>query len=113
MQLGHSDRVTSIAFSPDGKTFVSGSADNTLKLWDVSTGKEIRTFRGHSGDVTSVAFSPDGKIIISGSGGLFDNTLKLWDVSTGKEIRTFRGHSDDVTSIALSHLCLHQYPLLG
>ena len=102
VQLGHSDRVTSIAFSPDGKTFVSGSADNTLKLWDVSTGKEIRTFRGHSGDVTSVAFSPDGKIIISGSGGLFDNTLKLWDVSTGKEIRTFRGHSDDVTSIAFS-----------
>ena len=102
VQLGHSDRVTSIAFSPDGKTFVSGSADNTLKLWDVSTGKEIRTFRGHSGDVTSVAFSPDGKIIISGSGGLFDNTLKLWDVSTGKEIRTFRGHSGGVTSVAFS-----------
>ena len=102
VQLGHSDRVTSIAFSPDGKTFVSGSADNTLKLWDVSTGKEIRTFRGHSGDVTSVAFSPDGKIIISGSGGLFDNTLKLWDVSTGKEIRTFKGNSDRVWSVAFS-----------
>ena len=56
---------------------MSGSGDKTIKLWDIETGKEIRTFEGHKDEVSSVAFSPDGEYIVSGSG---DNTLKLWDV---------------------------------
>jgi DNA-binding beta-propeller fold protein YncE len=97
--LGHADWVTSVAFSPDGKQVFSGSYDKTLKLWDVSTGREIRTFSGHSDIVTSVAFSPDGKQLLSGSE---DETLKLWDAATGREIRSFSGHSHYVTSVAFN-----------
>jgi len=90
----------SVSFSPDGKTFVSGGAfDNTVKLWDAATGREIHTLSGHSASVESVAFSPDGKTIVSGSG---DKTIKLWDVVTGREIRTLTGHSDVVMSVAFS-----------
>ena len=55
---------------------VSGSSDNTLKIWDADTGKEKYTLSGHSGGVGSCAFSPDGTTVLSGSG---DTTLKLWD----------------------------------
>jgi len=65
---------------------LSGSGDNTLKLWDVGTGEEVRTFEGHSKEVNSVIFSADGRYILS-SGG--DGTVKLWDASTSKEMRTF------------------------
>ena len=99
IQIGHADSVFSVAFSPDGKTALSGSYDNTLKLWDISTGKVIRTFEGHTNWVFSVAFSPDGKTALSGSR---DKTLKLWDISTGKEIRTFEGHTNLVFSVAFS-----------
>jgi WD40 repeat protein len=57
---------------------LSGGYDNTLKLWDVAAGKEIRVFTGHTGPVTSVAFSPDGRAVLSGSQ---DKTLKLWDLT--------------------------------
>ena len=66
--VGHSCMVLSVAFSPDGKTVVSGSRDNNIKLWSVETGQEIKTLVGHSNYVTSVAFSPDGKTVVSGSG---------------------------------------------
>ena len=67
MQTGHSSSVFSVAFSPDGKTLASGSLDFTVKLWDVSTGKELRTLEGHALEVYSVAFSPNGKILASGT----------------------------------------------
>jgi len=79
---GHSDFVMSVAFSPDGKRVVSGSWDDTIKIWDTETGQEITTLKGHSREVTSVAFSPDGKQIVSGSE---DKTLKIWDTETGQE----------------------------
>ena len=75
--------------------------DYTLKLWDISTGECLRTFRGNKGTVCSVAFSPDGKTALSGSGG-DDDTLKLWNVSTGRCLRTFRGHDSIVGSVAIS-----------
>ena len=83
---GHTDDVLSVAFSPDGSKVLTGSDDNTAKLWDVSTGTVIRTFTGHTDYVISVAFSPDGSKVLTGSS---DDTAKLWDVSTGTEIRTF------------------------
>jgi hypothetical protein len=91
--------VTSVTFSPDGSTALSGSADQTLILWDVSSGQPLRTFTGHSIGVTSVAFSPDGKTALSGS---YDTTLIWWDVSSAQPLRTFTGHSNIVTSVALS-----------
>lgn len=99
VQMGHSLVVTSVAFSPDGRYIASGSADNTVKLWEVSTSREIRTLLGRKSGVSSVAFSPDGRYIVSGS---WDKTIKLWDVATGREIRTLVGHSQAVTSVAFS-----------
>ncbi|ALF52903.1 hypothetical protein ACX27_08590 [Nostoc piscinale CENA21] len=91
--------VTSVAFSPDGKTLASGSHDKTIKIWNVATGQEIRTLNGHSKDVYSVAFSPDGKTLASGS---HDKTIKIWNVATGQEIRTLNGHSNWVKSVTFS-----------
>ena len=115
---GHSGSVDCVAFSPDGRSALSGSSDKTLKLWDVATAKEIRTFTGHSNQVRSVAFSPDGRSALSLDldyyGGppilkLFrSRSIKLWDVANGKEIRGFRkgrelrGLGGNQTSVAFS-----------
>ncbi len=88
VQSGHAHAVASVAFSPDGKILASGSYDNTIKLWDVASGKELRTLSGHSSIVKMVAFSPDGHILASGSS---IDTIKLWNVESGKELRTLKG----------------------
>ncbi|MCA2509307.1 MULTISPECIES: hypothetical protein [unclassified Microcystis] len=97
--LGHNMRVTSVSFSRDGRTLASGSRDNTIKLWNIRTGKEIRTLQGHNSRVSSVSFSRDGKTLASGSD---DKTIKLWNVETGQEIRTFKGHNSIVYSVSFS-----------
>jgi len=96
---GHQFYVNSVAFSPDGKTIASTSSDNTIKLWNISSGQEISTLKGHQNYVFSVAFSPDGKTIASGS---WDNTIKLWNISSGQEISTLKGHQNYVFSVAFS-----------
>jgi WD40 repeat protein len=91
--------VKSVAFSPDGSQIVSGSSDNTVRLWDAQTGKEIAELDGHTGPVWSVAFSPDGSQIVSGSS---DDTVRLWDAHTSKEIAELEGHTGTVNSVAFS-----------
>jgi WD40 repeat protein len=100
---GHTDTVESVAFSPDGKYVLTGSLDNTAKLWDVATGAEVRTFSGHTGSVESVAFSPDGKYVLTGSS---DKTAKLWDAATGALVRTFSDPTSIVrTSVEMKRSC--------
>ena len=97
--MGHTDAVNSVSYSPDGTQLLSGAADGTVKLWDVSMEGIITTFHGHTASVTSVAFSPDGVLFASTS---LDNTIKLWNVSTEENNVTLSGHTDGVTSVAFS-----------
>jgi len=78
----HQDMVTCVAYSQDGTRLATGSKDQTVKLWNSATGRELTTLAGHKGGVTSVAFSPDGNRLVSGSE---DSTVKLWDCITGKD----------------------------
>jgi len=94
---GHSRSVSSVNFSPNGKTIATSSVDKTVKLWNLG-GRELQTFKGHSGYVYDTAFSPDGKTIATGSQ---DRTIKLWNLE-GKQLQTFKGHRGNVWSVAFS-----------
>jgi outer membrane protein assembly factor BamB len=96
---GHTDKVTSAAFSPDSKTLATASADRTVRLWDVATGTERAVLRGHTDAVWSVAFSPDGNTVISAG---WDRTVRLWDSATGKELGSLEGHEEEILCLAAS-----------
>jgi DNA-binding beta-propeller fold protein YncE len=96
---GHTGAVVSAVFSPDGKQVLTASWDNTARLWDAATGKEVRNFEGHTGEVYRAVFSPDGKQVLTASG---DKTARLWDAATGKELRKFEGHTRTVYSAVFS-----------
>ncbi len=96
---GHGRQVNACAVSPDGSWFVTGSADKTLKVWDIATGKERCMLVGHRHSVAGCAVSPDGSWIVSAS---HDGTLKVWDVSTGSEVHTLTTDAGWVNGCAVS-----------
>ncbi|KAF5347139.1 hypothetical protein D9757_015068 [Collybiopsis confluens] len=98
---GHTSSVNSVAFSPDGQQVVSGSWDDTVRIWNVQTGQQIGDpLYGHTHYVTSVAFSPDDQQVVSGS---HDETVRIWNVQTGQQIGDpLHGHTSEVTSVAFS-----------
>jgi WD40 repeat protein len=89
----------SVVFSPDGRTIASASREGILRLWDGSSGREIRRIRGHEARQTYEAFSPDGTGLASASR---DATAALWDVESGKEVRRFKGDRDGFLCVAFS-----------
>ena len=95
---GHDYWVSFVTFSPDGNLLASSNGDDTVKLWRVSNGRDIRTIKGHP-PLIPVIFSPDGSMLASGS---WDDTVKLWRVSDGQEIRTLKGHDHWVNSVTFS-----------
>jgi WD40 repeat protein/energy-coupling factor transporter ATP-binding protein EcfA2 len=115
--LGHKAAVLSVSYSPDGKRIVSssgeilsiitgsvstssGSQDNTVRIWDASTGEPIgKPLLGHTAAVFSVSYSPDGKRIVSGSQ---DKTVRIWDANTGALLRILQGHAAAVLSVSYS-----------
>ncbi|MEG5026859.1 serine/threonine-protein kinase [Microcoleus sp. AT8-B1] len=97
--VGHSNAVTSVAFSPDGATLASGSEDKTIEMWKLETGRRWYTLTGHSDWVTCVAFSPDGATLASGGR---DKMIHIWDLNKGKWWYALAGHSDRVAAVAFS-----------
>ena len=96
---GHSDFVFAVAITGDRKLAVSASRDNTLKVWDLETGRALRTLEGHSDSVSGVAVTGDGKLAVSAS---WDKTLKVWDLKTGRALCTLEGHSAPVYAAAVT-----------
>ena len=112
--------VYSVSFSPDGKILAAGCADATVQLWDVGTGRLVRTLTGHPKSVTSVEFSPDGRLIASSSNervwsssmssasaqrikkNASDNAVRLRDARTGKVLHVLRGHTAGIDWVAFS-----------
>jgi WD40 repeat protein/serine/threonine protein kinase len=97
--LGHTDAVTGVAFSPDGRLGIAAGADATIRMWEIETGDLRRVFQSQGGSVNDLAIAPDGRRILSAHS---DGTLRLWDVGDGKEIRPFRGHSGEVEAVVVS-----------
>lgn len=80
-----SSAVLAVRFSPDGKSFVTGSNDDFVKVWDIASGKRLWAKKSHSSDVWSVEYSPDGKNIVSGG---TDRRARIWDASNGTVLHT-------------------------
>ncbi len=99
LQTGHALGVNSIAFSPDGNWLASAAADNTIIIWQTSSGRQLRALKGHTGYVRTIAISPDGHLLASGSS---DRTIKIWDVESGREVRSFQKHTGPVLALAFS-----------
>jgi RNA polymerase sigma factor (sigma-70 family) len=98
----HTASVDVLAFAPDGKTLYTGSADRTMRQWEVSSGKHLRVFDEHLAGVTALSVSPDGKWIASAGSTNRPNVIRLWDAANGQFIRQLRGHQDCVRSLAFS-----------
>ncbi|MCL4252026.1 MAG: TIR domain-containing protein [Anaerolineae bacterium] len=97
--LGHRDAVTSCVFSKDNTRARSASRDNTLRLWDVTTGDCLKVFEGHQSGVNSCSFHPAGERCLSASA---DRTLRLWDIASGKAPQPYESHDAAVFDCAFS-----------
>jgi WD40 repeat protein len=95
---GHADEVKSVAFSLDGRYAVSGSVDQTARIWDLTTYKEDKVLRGHSKQIWAVAFHPTGRSVFTAS---WDATARQWDTKSGNEVRRF-SHRLDLNGLTLS-----------
>ena len=95
---GNTSNVCSVAFNTDGM-LASGSYDNSIKLWDISTMTCVGTLEGHTDYIISVAFNTDGRMLASGS---WDKTIKLWDISTMTCVGTLKVHTNYIWSVAFN-----------
>jgi WD40 repeat protein len=99
--VGHMASVYCLAFTPDGKTAISGSEDKTIRMWDIATGRQIRRIDRHRTWIQDIAISPDGKNLASASGNWngVDHTVRLWDMASGQELWQRASHADWVSSV--------------
>src|SRR5262249_37895225 len=95
--FSHAARVTTVAFSPDGATVITGSWDDTPQLWDASSSRPIGPPLSHRGPVYDVAFSPDGRTVVTGGQ---DETARFWEAATGRPIGPILKHESPVRSVA-------------
>ena len=97
--IGHSRWVTAVAISADGNTIASGGLDDSIKVWDRSTGELLRTLTGHHKPINCLSISPDGQTLVSGSD---DHTVRVWHLASGNLLRSLTGHTRDVNSVVIS-----------
>jgi mono/diheme cytochrome c family protein len=96
---GHNGTVRCVEIAPDGKRAATGGEDRTLRLWDVSTGRQLVRIEAGAGEIVAMAFTPDGKrLVLAGT----DRTIWLLDAATGQELLRLRGHTDRVRALAVS-----------
>ncbi len=100
------DSVRNLMFAPDGRTLAAGDYENHIRLWDVTTGRELRLLEGHrrvpvsgKNGVFCLAFSPDGATLASGAA---DGTVRLWDVKTGKETTRCASNGGRIGALAFA-----------
>ncbi|MAT40556.1 MAG: hypothetical protein CL946_13245 [Ectothiorhodospiraceae bacterium] len=98
---GHSGAVRSLDVSDDGRVIASGSADNSVRIWNTFHWRQSNVLTGHSGTVNSVDLTSGGLQVISGSD---DNSVRVWDTRSGGTSYTFNGHGDDVRGVSHSRL---------
>jgi WD40 repeat protein len=96
---GHTGTVRAVALAPNGRIAASGSGDQSVRLWDTLTGRELRTLLGHRGQVETVAFSPNGTQLLSGGD---DKILRVWDLNSGTELYRLQGHQSVIRAAAFS-----------
>ncbi len=87
---GHTDAVEAVTWSPDGSKLASGGDDNTIRIWNASSGETLFTLHGHNNTITALAWSPDGKKLASTSD---DKTLRVWNPENGEPLATLTGDS--------------------
>ncbi len=95
----HSDELTALAVSPDGRVLASGGYDKVVRLWALPEGDALHTLCGHKDVITSLAFSPDGRLLAAASA---DRTVSLWSVADGRRTATLGGHVDWVRSVRVT-----------
>jgi WD40 repeat protein len=95
---GHTSYIEDVAYAPNGEFAVSGSRDETVRIWDVKTGLERQTLQGHNDWVTVVAISPDNGLILSGGD---DSTVRVWDANTGKQLHVLQ-HETPIATIVFT-----------
>jgi WD40 repeat protein len=100
LPVGHTSGVISAVFSPDGKLALTASNDNTARIWDVSTGKELQVLIGNNYCIESAVFSPDGQLVLTTA--RWDKTARIFEVATGKERQVLSGHNQRVNSAVFS-----------
>src|SRR5262249_42080502 len=98
-RLKHATAVYSVAFSPDASWLAAGAAAGVVRIWNPTTGEEIRSSRAHGNAVIGVAFSPDGKTLLTAS---VDGTARLWDTKTFEQRCVLTGHSEQIRAAAYS-----------
>jgi RNA polymerase sigma factor (sigma-70 family) len=99
MLQGHTDGVLCLAYSPDGKTLASASADGSIRLWDPDKGTERQTLSGHEGAVRWIAWSSDGKRLVSTGA---DGFVRIWNADKGSEERSFKAHAGGASGVVFT-----------